>query len=148
MHCIFVYLTWLTEKETISDIFLFSFILQVVHGSGYFELQILEIQNYRGELSNGDCCGGVPRSDSSLLCPRECNTYFSVCLKEYQSNVTSTPCSFGNTSSPVLGRNSFTLTDPDKANATMKLPFTFRWTVSNHAFCSFIWGGVEEKGQK
>lgn len=106
-------------------------VLQCARGSGFFELQILEIANYRGELSSGVCCGGVSRPDNSLPCPIPCNTFFRVCLKEYQSNVTSTgSCSFGNTSSPVLGGNSFTLTDPDRANGKLVLPFTFRWTVS------------------
>ncbi|XP_046687565.1 protein jagged-1b isoform X1 [Homalodisca vitripennis] len=108
------------------------YFLQSVHASGFFELQILEIANYRGELASGSCCGGVPRADPSLPCTLvQCNTFFRVCLKEYQSNVTSTgSCSFGNTSSPVLGGNSFTLTDPDRANGKLVLPFTFRWTRS------------------
>ncbi|KAI5740274.1 hypothetical protein M8J76_002322 [Diaphorina citri] len=100
-------------------------------GSGFFELQILEIANYKGELASGICCGGLHRPDPSISCPVQCNTLFRVCLKEYQSNVTSNgPCSFGNTSSPVLGGNSFTLTDPDRANGNLVLPFTFRWTRS------------------
>ncbi|XP_066997092.2 protein jagged-1b [Anabrus simplex] len=113
---------------------LFLHIGQVVQGSGFFELQILQISNSRGELANGACCGSagspVPR-DRSLPCPRQCNTFFRVCLKEYQSNVTSTgSCSFGNTSSPVLGGNSFALADPDRSNGTLVLPFSFRWTRS------------------
>jgi jagged-like protein len=107
------------------------FLLQCTCGSGFFELQILEIANYRSELASGACCGSETRPDSSVPCPRPCSTSFRVCLKEYQSNVTSTgSCSFGNTSSPVLGGSSFTLADPDLANGKLVVPFIFRWTVS------------------
>ncbi|XP_063231226.1 protein jagged-1b [Bacillus rossius redtenbacheri] len=104
---------------------------EAAQASGYFELQILEIANYRGELADGGCCGAAERRDASLPCPRACATFFRVCLKEYQSNVTSAgPCSFGNASSPVLGGASFSIPDPDGSAAKMVLPFTFRWTRS------------------
>ncbi|KAK9747061.1 EGF-like domain [Popillia japonica] len=87
------------------------------------------MSNPRGELSNGNCCGGVPKPPLSPRCTSSCNTFFRLCLKEYQSNVTSTgTCSFGNTSSSVLGRDSFTLSDPERGK--LVLPFTFRWTRS------------------
>lgn len=88
--------------------------------------------NPRGELANGDCCGEGTRSQVTSRCSAACNTFFRLCLKEYQSNVTSTgSCSFGNTSSVVLGRDSFTLADPERGK--LLLPFTFRWTVSEWA---------------
>ncbi|KAF5292392.1 hypothetical protein FQA39_LY03426 [Lamprigera yunnana] len=97
------------------------------NGSGFFELQVLEMANPRGELITGECCGGAPRAGPR--CPSPCNTFFRLCLKEYQSNVSSTGvCSFGNASSVVLGRDSFTLADPERGK--LVLPFTFRWTVS------------------
>lgn len=104
-------------------------LFQYTHASGIFELQVLEMANPRGELSNGECCGGSARSPVTNRCTVACQTFFRLCLKEYQSNVSSTgSCSFGNTSSQVLGRDSFTLADPDKGK--LVLPFTFRWTVS------------------
>ncbi|XP_025830978.1 protein jagged-1b [Agrilus planipennis] len=104
-------------------------LLQHTQCSGFFELQVLEMSNPRGELSNGECCGGSHRAPLAPRCPKPCNTYFRLCLKEYQSNVTSTgSCSFGNTSGPVLGRDSFTLADPERGK--LVLPFTFRWTRS------------------
>lgn len=106
-----------------------NFLFQCAHGSGFFELQVLEMANPRGELANGECCGGGSRSPVTSRCSTPCNTFFRLCLKEYQSNVTSTgSCSFGNTSSVVLGRDSFTLADPERGK--LLLPFTFRWTVS------------------
>lgn len=107
---------------------------QCAHGSGFFELQVLEMVNPRGELANGECCGGGTCSPVTSRCTASCNTFFRLCLKEYQSNVTSTgSCSFGNTSSVVLGRDSFTLADPERGK--LVLPFTFRWTVSTF-FCN------------
>lgn len=101
--------------------------LQCTHGSGIFELQVLEMSNPHGELLTGQCCGGGQRSPNRCLTP--CQTFFRLCLKEYQSNVSSTgSCSFGNTSSSVLGRDTFTLSDPERGK--LVLPFTFRWTVS------------------
>lgn len=100
-------------------------------GPGIFELQVLEMSNFLGQVADGSCCSDGRRVDSSAPCPYQCNTRFRVCLKEYQSNVTSSGyCSFGNSSSPVLGGNSFTLTDPDRASGSIVLPFSFRWTVS------------------
>ncbi|XP_059481287.1 protein jagged-1b isoform X2 [Neocloeon triangulifer] len=102
-----------------------------VLSSGYFELQVLSMVNHRGELKNGDCCGGEPRERHTNACHLQCLTYFNVCLKEYQSNVTSTgACSFGSVDSPPLGGNSFTFSDPARSQTNLVLPFTFRWTRS------------------
>ncbi|RZC42388.1 MNNL domain containing protein [Asbolus verrucosus] len=116
-------------------------VFQCAHGSGFFELQVLEMVNPRGELSNEECCGGGARSPVTGRCSTPCNTFFRLCLKEYQSNVTSTgSCSFGNTSSVALGRDSFTLADPERGK--LVLPFTFRWTVSTLTWPSrLMWSG-------
>lgn len=120
--------------------FFFPFCFQVADCYGTFELQILEIENIRGELTGGECCGGTPRirvsvgdrSDNQSACMTSCRTFFKVCLKEYQSNMSavSGSCSYGNASSPVLGGNSFTLADPDRANGKLIIRFKFSWTVS------------------
>lgn len=110
---------------------LIDFLFQVASGRGFFELEIIEMTNYRGELASGRCCGGLIHMKP---CPYECHTYFRVCLKEYQINVTSIgSCSFGNTSSAILGGNSFRLSDPENSNGKLVLPFSFSWTVS--LFC-------------
>lgn len=120
--------------------FFFPFCFQVADCYGTFELQILEIENIRGEITGGECCGGTPRirvsvgdrSDNQSACMTSCRTFFKVCLKEYQSNMSavSGSCSYGNASSPVLGGNSFTLADPDRANGKLIIRFKFSWTVS------------------
>uniref|UniRef100_A0A7N6A590 Delta-like protein n=1 Tax=Anabas testudineus TaxID=64144 RepID=A0A7N6A590_ANATE len=103
--------------------------LQVSSASGHFELQILSMQNVNGQLQSGSCCDG-PRDETDRRCTvDECDTYFRVCLKEYQLKVSSAgPCSFGTASTPVLGGNTFSLHKSDKAR--MVLPFSFAWPRS------------------
>lgn len=105
---------------------------QVSEGSGQFELQILSMHNVNGELLSGTCCDGA-RNTVDRKCTRdECDTFFKVCLKEYQSRVSAAgPCSFGMGSTPVLGGNTFSLKSSvrnDKSRIT--LPFSFAWPVS------------------
>lgn len=103
-------------------------LLQCAASSGVFELQILEFSNYRLQLASGACCGGAAVTARGA-CGAPCRTRFSLCLKEYQSAVTAGGCSFGTTSSPVLGVDSFTLPEPRAQRHVLSLPFTFRWTV-------------------
>ncbi|MEJ1278809.1 jagged 1 [Cricetulus griseus] len=105
---------------------------QVCGASGQFELEILSMQNVNGELQNGNCCGGA-RNPGDRKCTRdECDTYFKVCLKEYQSRVTAGgPCSFGSGSTPVIGGNTFNL-KASRGNDRNRivLPFSFAWPRS------------------
>ena len=90
------------------------------------------MENVNGELQNGNCCGGS-RNPGDRKCSRdECDTYFKVCLKEYQSRVTAGgPCSFGSGSTPVIGGNTFDL-KASRGNERNRivLPFSFAWPVS------------------
>ncbi|XP_035390719.1 protein jagged-1a isoform X2 [Electrophorus electricus] len=106
--------------------------IKAAEASGYFELQVLSVQNINGELQNGLCCDGT-RNPADNKCTRdECDTYFRVCLKEYQSRVSSGgPCSFGSGSTPVIGGNNIspkTLAKNDKSHIV--LPFNFAWPRS------------------
>ncbi|XP_049987863.1 protein jagged-1 [Alexandromys fortis] len=105
---------------------------KVCGASGQFELEILSMQNVNGELQNGNCCGGA-RNPGDRKCVRdECDTYFKVCLKEYQSRVTAGgPCSFGSGSTPVIGGNTFNL-KASRGNDRNRivLPFSFAWPRS------------------
>ncbi|XP_073329477.1 protein jagged-1-like [Pagrus major] len=102
--------------------------LQVSSASGHFELQILSMQNVNGQLQSGACCDG-PRDATDRRCTAdECDTYFRVCLKEYQLKVSSAgPCSFGAASTPVLGGNTFSVHNAKSDNARIELPFSFAW---------------------
>ncbi|MGH0129162.1 UNVERIFIED_CONTAM: hypothetical protein FKN15_038850 [Acipenser sinensis] len=100
--------------------------------SGHFELQILSMQNVNGELQNGLCCDGSRNAGDSKCMRDECDTYFKVCLKEYQSRVSEAgPCSFGSGSTPVIGGNTFSLKHiKNKEKARIVLPFSFAWPRS------------------
>lgn len=95
--------------------------LQDVRALGFFELQILEIENYRGQLATGECCGGgggafsaQQQSASStsnrynastLQCvgAPQCNTLFRVCLREYQSRHPQLPASASGSAAAISG---------------------------------------------
>lgn len=90
------------------------------------------MQNVNGELQNGNCCDGT-RNPGDRKCTRdECDTYFKVCLKEYQSRVTAGgPCSFGSKSTPVIGGNTFNLKySRNNEKNRIVIPFSFAWPVS------------------
>ncbi|KAL6111045.1 jag1 [Pungitius sinensis] len=109
--------------------------VQVSSATGRFELQILSMHNAAGRLQSGACCDAPPRgaaaADRRCSPGHQCDTYFRLCLKEYQLKVSSAgPCSFGAASTPVLGGNTFSLRDGEGAAATMALPFSFAWPRS------------------
>ncbi|KAM6954021.1 protein jagged-2b [Aplochiton taeniatus] len=107
---------------------------EVSQASGYFELQLITVQNVNGELSDGECCDGQ-RNAQDLSCSRdECDTYFKICLKEYQTEVTTSgPCTYGAGSTDVIGGNIFsfknTKNNQNKINDDGKIviPFQFAW---------------------
>lgn len=111
--------------------------------TGYFELQLISLENVNGELADGECCDGS-RNSQDLRCTRdECDTYFKICLKEYQKEVTTTgSCTFGTGTTQVLGGNMFsfqsTKNNPQKVNEAGKIliPFQFAWLVSVIIFYS------------
>ena len=116
----------------------FCALLHCCVSSGYFELQMVSMTNTRGELSNGQCCGVYVGPVERHACRGECDTFFHVCLKQYQSLVTyGGHCTFGNASTHVLGGNSF-MYSTNSSLATIKLPFQFSWTVS--VLCSYTQG--------
>uniref|UniRef100_A0A8C6T0D6 Delta-like protein n=1 Tax=Neogobius melanostomus TaxID=47308 RepID=A0A8C6T0D6_9GOBI len=101
-------------------------------GSGQFELQILSMHNANGELHSGSCCAGA-RNTADRKCPRsDCDTFFKVCLKEYQSRVSAAgPCSFGMGSTTILGGNTFSFKSANRNDKSrIVLPFSFAWTVN------------------
>lgn len=114
---------------------------QLCEASGHFELRVLSVRNINGELQSGSCCDGTRNAADNNRCTRdECDTYFRLCLKEYQSRVTpGGPCSFGSGSTPVIGGNVVlpkTLAENDKARIV--LSFSFAWPVSFTSVCVCI----------
>lgn len=95
------------------------------------------MHNVKGELLNGMCCDGA-RNTADRKCTRdECDTFFKVCLKEYQSRVSAAgPCSFGMGSTPVLGGNTFSFKSSVRNDKSrIILPFSFAWPVSWRLVC-------------
>ena len=106
--------------------------------SGYFEFQLLSMENIHGELSNGDCCGERTGPTGARKCLKECATMFKICLKHYQAQVTFTDsCTFGNVTSTILGGNSFSFA-LNTTNSVLKIPFEFSWTVSENIYHNLI----------
>lgn len=111
-------------------IFNISFLFQVLT-SGSFELRIKSFTNSLGRLSSGQCCDGSSSSDAPCLAP--CRTKFRVCLKIYQANIdTTSPCTFGDITTPVLGGNSLDVPNLNVEGFTNPIvfPFDFTWPVS------------------
>uniref|UniRef100_A0A671QPS3 Delta-like protein n=1 Tax=Sinocyclocheilus anshuiensis TaxID=1608454 RepID=A0A671QPS3_9TELE len=111
-----------------------TFWTEVCRSSGYLELQLINVENDRGELANGNCCDGSRSAQNGLCDQDECETYLRVCLKEYQVEVTASGlCTYGTGSSSVVGGNTFQLKgfngNPSKANdlGTIIIPFQFAW---------------------
>uniref|UniRef100_A0A673H9K1 Delta-like protein n=1 Tax=Sinocyclocheilus rhinocerous TaxID=307959 RepID=A0A673H9K1_9TELE len=109
-------------------------LLIVCQSSGYLELQLISVENNRGELANGNCCDGAWSARDGLCDRDECDTYLRVCLKEYQLEVTTSGfCTYGTGSSSVIGGNTFQLKgfngNPNRANdlGTVIIPFQFAW---------------------
>uniref|UniRef100_A0A671QS72 Delta-like protein n=1 Tax=Sinocyclocheilus anshuiensis TaxID=1608454 RepID=A0A671QS72_9TELE len=126
--------------------FFSSSVQQVSDASGHFELEIVSMQNANGELQIGSCCDGE-RSPADRKCTRdECDTYFKVCLKEYQSRVSAAgACSFGTGSTPVLGGNKFSTKGTRSEKSRIVLPFSFAWPRSYTLIVEHLWLFLIEK---
>uniref|UniRef100_UPI00398ED02F protein jagged-1-like n=1 Tax=Pristiophorus japonicus TaxID=55135 RepID=UPI00398ED02F len=107
---------------------------QVPRATGIFELEIKLVRNLKGELQPAVCCDGGREHHDSHCIPVECDTYFRLCLKEYQVRVLpGGPCILGTGSSTVLGGNSFSLADKRNDNgiaSRVEIPFHFAWPRS------------------
>ncbi|KAL7870421.1 hypothetical protein SRHO_G00079180 [Serrasalmus rhombeus] len=107
---------------------------QVVCAVGTFELQILQWQNTLGILQSGQCCD--LQAGEAQRCPPndQCDTFFRVCLKEYQARVAPTgSCTFGSGSTPILGGNSHTVRHHGHEGAEggrIIFPFKYAWPKS------------------
>ncbi|XP_024128868.1 protein jagged-2 isoform X1 [Oryzias melastigma] len=115
--------------------FLFTVWAEVSQCTGYFELQLLSLDNPRGQLLSGDCCDSTRIAARGVCGEDECDTYFRVCLKEYQTEVTTTgPCTYGSEITEVFGGNIFHFKSDQKSGLNRNndagkilIPFQFAW---------------------
>nr|XP_033813216.1 protein jagged-2-like isoform X2 [Geotrypetes seraphini] len=106
---------------------------QVFETAGHVELQIKLFQNIRGMLANGQCCDGEPGHTNPPCLQDECDTYFRVCLKEYQLRVApGGPCIMGTGVTPILGGNAFSIKHKHGEDSTGRIliPFQYAWPKS------------------
>ena len=105
-----------------------------MHGSGLFELRLKYFKNDYGKDKDGVCCSGKTDPITNQ-CIGTCRTRFRVCLKNYQAKIdTSSPCTFGDVVTPIVGENSMNLTAlSENLNFVnpIRFPFDFAWPVSN-----------------
>ncbi|XP_056282448.1 protein jagged-2-like isoform X1 [Pseudoliparis swirei] len=108
---------------------------EVCLSTGYFELQLVSVGNPRGQLLNGDCCDAERSAAEGHCGADECDTYFRVCLKEYQTEVTTHgPCTYGSETTKVIGGNTFQFKGAQKSGhnrnndaGKILIPFQFAW---------------------
>ncbi|XP_055299925.1 neurogenic locus protein delta [Sitodiplosis mosellana] len=110
--------------------FLANCLVDQVHGSGLFELRLKYFKNDYGKDKDGICCSGKTDPITNQ-CIGTCRTRFRVCLKNYQAKIdTSSPCTFGDVVTPILGENSMNLTAlSENLNFVnpIRFPFDFAW---------------------
>ncbi|XP_014672050.1 PREDICTED: delta-like protein B [Priapulus caudatus] len=100
--------------------------------SGVFELQLISFRNQLGLDNEGECCGVRTSSGS---CAGSCMTFFNVCLSHYEKKLSADPqpvsCTFGQSETSVLRRNSFNLTSRDTLGSSfvnpIRLEFPYSW---------------------
>ncbi|KAJ8686511.1 hypothetical protein QAD02_022305 [Eretmocerus hayati] len=120
-----------TTTRLIARFVVFATVLLLVHpvqASGVFELRLKSFANENGKDSLGRCCSGG-QALANGECPGLCRTRFRVCLKQYQANIdTTTPCTYGDVVTPVLGDNVLNLTASGATFANpIRFPFDFTW---------------------
>lgn len=116
--------------------------------SGVFELKLKQFRNPSGRDNQGNCCSG--RQDALTgKCIGQCKTRFRVCLKHYQAKIdTTSPCTFGDVSTPVLGENTIDLAlhpfmqqnypyNTSVSINPIQFPFDFTWPVSRILYRPF-----------
>ncbi|XP_060773694.1 protein jagged-2b isoform X4 [Neoarius graeffei] len=127
---------------------------KVSWASGYFELQLMSVENVNGELWDGECCDGARNSRDQRCTRDECDTYFKVCLKEYQSEVIATGlCNFGSGSTGVLGGNIFSFKNANSNKISdagkIVIPFQFAWPRSYTLVVdAWDWDNTTQNGEE
>lgn len=98
--------------------------------AGDFQIQLVSYQNVAGELRSGQCCDGSRTIfGGRRRCRDPCETFFKVCLKQYEQAATASGrCTFGQFTTGVLGGNSFA--SQNETINVFSIHFKFSWLVS------------------
>ncbi|TWW72445.1 Protein jagged-1b [Takifugu flavidus] len=124
---------------------------EVSRSTGYFELQLVSVENPGGQLLSGDCCDAERSAAEGPCGADECDTYFKVCLKEYQTEVvTRGTCTYGSETTKVIGGNTFQFKSGQKSGGNRNeagkilIRFQFAWPVEYHLpiGCVGMWAGL------
>uniref|UniRef100_UPI00358E1B20 protein jagged-1-like isoform X1 n=2 Tax=Myxine glutinosa TaxID=7769 RepID=UPI00358E1B20 len=99
--------------------------------SGVLEIQIVSFHNPEGLTARGECCDPMDEPNDRPCPPSDpCDTFFRVCLREYQPRFpgisprsSPTACPLGAVSTPILGGNSFY---PGERGLII-VPFRYAW---------------------
>ncbi|XP_068249201.1 delta-like protein B [Palaemon carinicauda] len=96
---------WLTQPVAIVLVMVLATgFVSKASANAVFELKLKNFVNQFGKDTEGHCCSGYKNSQG--LCSGSCKTKFRVCLKVYQEVIDpSSPCTFGEAVTPVLGDN-------------------------------------------
>lgn len=110
-------------------------------GSQFRQLRVATevLQQRAWPRPRGRCCSGETDAATGK-CLGSCKTRFRVCLKHYQATIdTTSPCTYGDVMTPILGENSVNLTDAKRLENKdftnpIQFSFQFSWPVSTLKF--------------
>ena len=101
-----------------------------MEGSGNIAIKLLNYDNEKGLVSNGDCCNGSPvvLPNSTQVCSMACNTQISLCI-DYLNSPNSNDmnaCPFGKRSlSAINNKNTIAFRTPIEADTENPVLFPF-----------------------
>ncbi|XP_078001352.1 uncharacterized protein LOC144453853 [Glandiceps talaboti] len=102
-------------------------VLTQVSSTGIFQLKLISFANDHGRNESGQCCSGSTSSDN---CESPCRTFFRVCLKHFQAEISyDSDCLYGEVETPVLGNNTFEIpiSDTEPFTNPIQMPIDFSW---------------------
>nr|ADK93982.1 delta [Eucidaris tribuloides] len=104
-------------------------VIKVTSAGGIFELRLNSFTNDQGLDFNGHCCGNTTSDGNTNQCVGSCKTFFSVCLLHFLFEIpeepTSSQCTFSHLETPILGENTFPISDG--LYNPIQIPFNIDW---------------------
>lgn len=113
----------------VAEIFTLSSSVLQVSSTGVFKLELIQFTNDNGLLIDRTCCNGLLINDS---CTQACSTYFRICLKHFQRDITTDQCTYGEFTTDVMGGNSIRFPRASESGTfvnPLEFKIDFAWTV-------------------